>query len=67
MAELIISVSKNKKQMSFSDCLFNEIPYSEPRGRVNDLNNSLSQKLFGMKYSDAHKLIINKVRYLDNY
>ena len=66
MAELIASVSKNGEQMSFSDCLFKEIPYSEPRGRVNDLDNSLSQKLLGMKYLDAHQLIINKVRYLDS-
>ena len=66
MAELVASVSKNGEQMSFSDCLFKEIPYSEPRGMVNDLDNSLSKKLFGIKYLDAHQLIINKVRYLDN-
>ena len=66
MAMLVTSVSSNRNQMSFSDCLFKEIPYSEPRGRINDLDNSLSKKLFGIKYFDAHQLIMNKVRYLDN-
>ena len=66
MAELVASVSSNGEQMSFSDCLFEEIPYSEPRGRINDLDNSLSRKLFGIQYFDAHQLIINKVKYLDN-
>ena len=66
MAMLVASSSLNGKQMYFSDCLFEEIPYSEPRGRINHLDNSHSKKLFGIIYFDAHQLIINKVRYLDN-
>ena len=65
MAELVASVSNNGSRMKFSDCLFKDIPYSEPRGRINDLDNSLSKELFGIKYLDAHQLIISKVRYLD--
>lgn len=65
MAELVIAVSSNGKKMSFSDCLFEDLPYSEPRGKINDLDNSLSKSLFDMHYFDANQLIINKVRYLD--
>tara|TARA_Y200000002_G_scaffold378203_1_gene385117 strand:+ start:143 stop:1024 length:882 start_codon:yes stop_codon:yes gene_type:complete len=65
MAQSVISNSKNGKKMNYEDCLFKEIPYSEPRGRVNDLNNNLSKELLKMNYVDADKLIIDKVKYID--
>jgi dTDP-4-dehydrorhamnose reductase len=65
MAILVILHSEKGKKMNFDDCLFKDIPYSEPRGRVNDLNNSLSKELLNMNYIDADKLIIDKVKYID--
>jgi dTDP-4-dehydrorhamnose reductase len=65
MANLIINESRRGVDMSFSECLFEEIQYSEPRGRVNDLKNSLSRNLMGMTYLKANELIKRKVKYLD--
>ena len=65
MAQSVISNSKNGKKMNYEDCLFKDIPYSEPRGRVNDLNNNLSKELLNINYIDADKLIIDKVKYID--
>ena len=66
MAESIKSKSINGNQMSFEKCLFSEIIYTEPRGRVNDLNCKLSRDLLQLKYLDSEELILKKVKYLDN-
>ena len=65
MAQSVISYSENGKKMNYEECLFKDIPYSEPRGRINDLNNTLSKELLKMNYVDADKLIIDKVKYID--
>ena len=44
LAKAIIMKSKLANNMSFKDCLFEEIVYKEPRGRINDLDNSFSKK-----------------------
>lgn len=53
MAGLIKKHSAKGNLMNFEGCYFNEIPYSEPRGRVNDLNNSLSRIQLNMNYHNA--------------
>ena len=65
MALLVIQNSKRGSEMKFEDCLFKEIPYSEPRGRVNDLDNTLSKDILAIEYADAVQLIKNKIEYLD--
>ncbi len=65
LAELIMKNSSKSKLMKFNECLFKDIKYSEPRGRVNDLNNSLSKKLFDINYSSVEDIILDKIRYLD--
>ena len=53
------------KNMKYSECIFNEIPYKEPRGRVNDLVNTLSINELKMKYEEVDSIIQKKVDYLD--
>ena len=65
LAELIMKNSSKSKLMKFNECLFKDIKYSEPRGRVNDLNNSLSKKLFDINYSSVEDIILDKIAYLD--
>ena len=65
MAKLLKNISTKGVDMHFSECQFIDIPYSEPRGRVNDLNNQLSKELLGIKYSNAKKIIKEKILYLD--
>ena len=65
MAGLIKKHSAKGNLMSFEGCYFNEIPYSEPRGRVNDLNNSLSRIQLNINYHNAEELILKKIKYLD--
>ena len=66
MAKLIMEISNKGSEMDFSECLFKDILYSEPRGRVNDLDNSLSRELLDLNYVNANELILKKVHYLDS-
>ena len=65
LANIIINKSKLGSRMSFDECLFKDIPYKEPRGRINDLDNSLSKKIFGYEYKSTVEIIEEKVKYLD--
>ena len=65
LADIIISNSKNGHLMDYSTCLFSDIPYSEPRGRLNNLDNNLSKKVLDMEYCNARNLIIDKTKYID--
>lgn len=65
LASLICQNSKNKDKMKFSECKFSEIIYSEPRGRVNNLNNTLSKKVLGIEYQSYENIILNKIRFID--
>ena len=46
--------------MKYSECVFDEIPYKEPRGRVNDLMNILSVNNLTMKYENVDTIIRKK-------
>jgi len=65
LADIIISNSQNGHLMNYLTCEFSEIPYSEPRGRINDLNNTLSREALDMRYYNAYDLIIDKTKYID--
>jgi dTDP-4-dehydrorhamnose reductase len=65
MANTIKQNSARGDNMFFKECKFSEIPYSEPRGRINDLNCKLSRDQLNMKYFDSDDLILKKVKYLD--
>ena len=65
LANMILKYSLKSKKMNYSECLFKDIPYLEPRGRVNNLDNSLSKKLLKMNYIDANKIILDKISYID--
>jgi dTDP-4-dehydrorhamnose reductase len=66
LASLIVGASRNGGRMVFRECNFSDIPYSEPRGRLNDLSNALSRDVLGMKYRAAHDIIADKVQFIDN-
>jgi len=65
LASMICRHSIYGNKMSYSECLFNEIPYTEPRGRVNDLNNALSKRILGITYKNVEQIILDKIRFID--
>ncbi len=66
LAGLIIQTSINGSRMAFRQCNFSDIPYSEPRGRINDLSNTLSKEVLGMKYRSTRDIIVGKTRFIDS-
>lgn len=65
LASMICRHSIYGNKMSYSECLFTDIPYTEPRGRVNDLNNALSKNTLGIKYKNIQQIILDKIRFID--
>ena len=65
LADLIVKNSLNSKKMHYNECLFKDIDYAEPRGRVNNLDNSLSKKLFNIDYKAVESIILDKIAYID--
>lgn len=65
LADIIIENSSFGNEMSYNYCLFKDINYSEPRGRVNNLINILSKDKLNILYKDTKQLIIDKVQFLD--
>ncbi len=65
LADMVISNSKYGNQMSYKPVLFSNIQYSEPRGRLNHLDNLFSKKFLKMKYTMPEEIIRKKVRLLD--
>lgn len=65
LANTIIENSIFGKQMNYKNCLFKDIKYSEPRGKVNNLVNNLSKEKLNILYKNSKKIIIDKVLYLD--
>lgn len=65
LADMIIQNSINGSKMAYRKCSFSDIPYSEPRGRVNDLSNALSKSVLGMRYRNSRDIIIDKIRFID--
>jgi hypothetical protein len=65
LARLVQKYSIRGKEMSFTPCLFSDIPYSEPRGLLNDLNNRYSKLRLGMSYLNAEEVVRAKVGLLD--
>ena len=65
LANLIIENSSFGKEMFYENCLFKEIQYSEPRGRVNNLINDLSKNKLNILYKNTKQIIVDKVLFLD--
>lgn len=65
LASLICKYSNRRDKMGFSECLFSDISYTEPRGKINDLNNTLSKNLLGIKYKNIEEIILEKISFLD--
>lgn len=65
LARLVQKHSLRRAEMSFTPCRFADIPYSEPRGRLNDLSNHYSKLRLGMSYRDAEDVVRAKVAILD--
>ena len=66
LATLICQSSRFGSRMDFIPCQFADIPYSEPRGRLNDLCNDLSKTRLHMQYHSAEGVIRRKVAILDS-
>ena len=65
LADIIIENSFFGKHMAYKNCLFKDIKYSEPRGKINNLINNLSKEKLKILYKSSKQIIIDKVLYLD--
>jgi len=65
LADMVISFSKFKNLMHYEAVKFSDIPYSEPRGRLNHLDNSLAIRELSMEFTPSEEVIRRKVEYLD--
>ena len=45
--------------------VFKDIKYTEPRGKVNNLLNTLSKKKLNISYKETEQIVIDKVKFLD--
>jgi dTDP-4-dehydrorhamnose reductase len=66
LARLVQKYSSRGAEMDFKPCRFAEIQYSEPRGRLNDLDNQYSKTRLGMSYQNAEDVVREKVALLDS-
>ena len=66
LAKFIKQNSRAGKKMDFQKCMFKDIKYTEPRGRINDLDNSFSKKLFNFNYKNAYDVILKKIKFIDD-
>lgn len=67
LAKKIMEFSRHRSLMDFVEVNFSEIPYSEKRGRLNDLENAFSIAELGMKYRHPYEVIQEKVHFLDQH
>lgn len=65
IAELIIENSQNSALMKYDECHFSEIIYSEPRGLINDMNNTFSKGALGINYENSIEIIRKKIDLID--
>ena len=65
LADLIINNSIYGDKMAYKRCLFKDIKYTEPRGKVNNLLNTLSKKKLNISYKETEQIVIDKVKFLD--
>lgn len=65
LASLIQSFSKYKDMMAYEVVSFSDIPYSEPRGQYNHLDNTLALSSLGMNFKPPEEIIRRKVKLLD--
>jgi dTDP-4-dehydrorhamnose reductase len=65
LAHLVQTHSRRGAEMGFVPCRFADIAYSEPRGRLNDLDNRYSKQRFGMSYRAMADVVRAKVTILD--
>jgi hypothetical protein len=64
LADFIIIFSKKRSKMKYAPVKFNQIRYSEPRGKINNLLTS-HKELKNRKYKNFKKIIKKKVAFLD--
>jgi len=67
LASLIMNFSKYKDLMAYEVVLFSDIPYSEPRGRCNHLDNSFAISSLGINFRPPKEIIRQKVELLDRH
>ncbi|MFC1559507.1 sugar nucleotide-binding protein [Candidatus Margulisiibacteriota bacterium] len=65
LADSIIKYSKYGDSMKYKTVSWSDIKYTEARARLNQLDNSLSISLLGMKYTPPDDIIRRKVDLLD--
>ena len=66
LADRVVRYSNNGHKMSYSECSFSDIPYSEKRALKNDMDGSFSVRRLEMEYKSLDDVIKRKVAYLDS-
>lgn len=65
LAALIKATSRFGEEMAYEAVPFSAIPYSEPRGRSNHLDNRLARERLGLTFREPEAIIREKVAWLD--
>ena len=65
LAKSVLNESKNIGLNNFTECLFKEIKYSEPRARLNDLDNSFAKNILNLRFTSTEEIIKQKTHLLD--
>lgn len=65
LADQIIKISKKGKKMNYKEALFSDIPYNEPRSRLNNLNSQYKEINKDLKFRSSKETIREKVKFLD--
>ena len=65
LAELVKAHSVRGPEMNYTHCKFSDIQYTEPRGRLNDLDNSFAMTRLGLSFRAVRDVVRQKVGILD--
>lgn len=65
LADLVKAYSIRGSKMNHSDCRFSDIQYTEPRGRLNDLNNLFAKSRLKLSFRPVKDVVRQKVEILD--
>jgi hypothetical protein len=65
LAELVKAYSVRGGEMNYSHCKFSDIQYTEPRGRLNHLDNRVAKMRLQLNFRSMKDIVRQKVEILD--
>ena len=67
LAQKVKQFSTNKAINDYDEVSFTQIPYTEPRARLNHIDNTFALSALSMQFSEPDVIIEKKVQLLDRY